>query len=244
MGIFSKNREAKKAELKKPEAKKPPKAKKAELNLEIGENDSPTAIFMAYLLEKTGRIRAQKLLSLSVLFNIAFACAFIFVFYYGVMYKQDVYFAATPDGRMQELPPLSEPYVSVNGVSNWTAQAITETYSLDFRNYPKTLARVKDYYSKQAWKEISEQIQPFLESLDNKRLVISAVADEAPRLLAEGVYQNMRYCWKLEFPLTLTFQIAGGTETYRWLVQVLVSRANVMEKPEGLEILQFVVRTK
>lgn len=199
---------------------------------------------MAMIFERTGKQRALKFLSVSVVFNIIIACAFVFVFYYGVMYKQDIYFATTPDGRIQELPPLNEPYVSVSGVSNWTAQAITETYSLDFRDYPKTLARVKPYYSAGAWKEIYAQIQPLLESIRKERLFTSAVADEAPRLIAEGVYQNMKYCWKLEFPLTITHQTAGGTQTSRWLVQVLVSRANVMEKPEGLEILQFAVRNR
>ena len=115
MGIFSKKNSG---ETKKPKAPKPAK-KPADLELNIGDKDDPTAAYMAMLLERTGRIRAQKILSVSVLFNIIFACAFVFVFYYGVMYKQDVYFAATPDGRIQELPPLSEPYVSVNGGSSW-----------------------------------------------------------------------------------------------------------------------------
>ena len=183
-------------------------------------------------------------LSVSLVFNVILLCAFLFVFYWGVIYKQNIYFATTSDGRIQELVPLTEPYVSVAGVSNWTAQAITETYSLDFRNYRKSLAKVRPYYDVGAWRELENQIRPLIDSVIKERLIIYAVADEAPKLLAEGMYQDMKYCWKLEFPLTLTHQLANGTQSFKWLVQVLVSRANVAEKPDGLEILQFVIRPR
>lgn len=240
MGLFQKKDKTKKPEQKK-KAPPPKTAKKNDLGITVSEEDGHNCAYMAMVLENTGRKRAMRFLSVSLVFNMILLLAFVFVFWWGVMYKRNIYFATTPDGRIQELVPLSEPYISIAGVSNWTAQAVTETYSLDFRNYKRSLAKVRKYYSVNAWREIDSQIRPLIDSVVKERLILYAVADEAPRLLAEGMYKDMRYCWKLEFPLTLTHQLAQGTQTFRWLVQVLVGRANVAEKPEGLEILQFVI---
>lgn len=231
---------------KKKKANEPYREPKPRNDIEVtvDEEDGHNCAYMSMVLERTGKNRAFKLLSISVIFNAILIIAFIFVFYWGVLYKKNIYFATTPDGRIQELVPLDKPYVSIAGVSNWTAQAITETYSLDFRNYQKTLGKVRPYYSAGAWRELEEQIRPLIESIVKERLIIYAVADEAPKLLAEGMYDNLRYCWKLEFPITLTHQLTETTQTFKWIVQVLVTRANVAEKPEGLEIMQFVIMTK
>lgn len=222
--------------------KKPLKKKNEPLGLSLTEEDGAKANFMALLLEQTERERISKLLTLSVFANVALGLLVAIVFYWAVIYKKDIYFATTQDGRIQELVPLSEPYVSIAGISNWTAQAITETYSLDFRNWRKSLAKVREYYSDAAWNEVEEEIEPLIRSIEKERLILYAVADEAPRLLHQGLYRKDLYAWKLEFPMTLTHQLADSTVTYNWLVQVLVGRANIAEKPYGVEIMQFKIR--
>lgn len=231
---------AKESKGKKGKGKEKP-AKAEEYQVQIPPESAAEISYIAMVAERTTRQRLARMLAMSMLANFILVVVASFTFYWAVLYKKDVYFATTPDGRIQELVPLSEPYISISGVSNWAAQAVCETYSLDFRDWRKTLARVREFYSDAAWKELETQIDPLIESIEKERLVLVAVADEAPRLIHKGLYKKGLYAWKLEFPMTLTHHVLDGTVTFRWNVQVLVGRANVAEKKDGVEILQFVI---
>lgn len=231
----------KKGKGKEAKPKPPIQDKPRETELVVDEKDGHACAYMAMAVERTGRKRAMAMLSVSLIANLILLLGFCMVFYWGVLHRRDIYFATTPDGRIQEIVPLDQPYVSTAGVSNWVAQAVTETYSLDFRNYKKTLAKVRGYYSPDAWRELEQQITPLIESIIKERLILYAVADEAPRLLGEGMFTSTKYAWKLEFPMTLTHQLNDRTETFRWTVQTLVGRVNVAEKVDGVEILQFII---
>lgn len=252
MGLFKKKNKDKsddqvtfeKPEKGKQKPAKPIADKAKTVTYNVTEEDGHAAQYMAMIIEQTGRKRAMAFLSMSLIANLILLIACVCVFWWGILYKRDIYFMTTPDGRLQEMIPLTEPYVSQAGISNWVAQAVTETYSLDFRNYRKTLAKAHHFYSRNAWQELNIEIQPLIEQIVAQRLIIYAVADEAPRLLAEGVYQKGKYAWRLEFPMTLTHQLADRTITFKWLVTVLVGRAPIAEKPDGLEILQFIIKPR
>jgi hypothetical protein len=172
------------------------------------------------------------------------ACALAVVFYFGIVRHRDYYFAADEHGNIQPMIPLSEPYVSATGLLGWTVRSICETYSLDFNNYQKVLGAASDSYTPKAWKELQEQIRPMIESVAAKNLVLVAVATEAPRILNEGMVDAVHYGWKVEFPVVIRQYGAERSENYHWLVQVLVTRADVHLKSSGLEIAQFVIRPK
>lgn len=222
--------------------------KKMSGTMEVREQETEETS-LAVLTERRRRFQAElswlkKVLAFSFSLNIVLAVVFVLVCWWAFFIRQDVFFAATPDGRIQKLVPLTEPYVSSAGLMNWVTQAVTETYTLDFINYKKSLSRVHPYYSREAWSQLIEQIRPLVNSVTDKRLLLFAVADEAPRILAEGLYTKDLYAWKVEFPMTLTHQTAEAVQTFRWIVQVTVGRANVAEKPAGVEIIQFIIKPR
>ncbi len=188
--------------------------------------------------------RMQSLLGISLGFNTFFLIVILCMTYWSVAIKKDVYFAATADGRIQQLVPLDKPYISEAGLMNWVTQAITETYTMDFHNYRKTLSRAQPFYSRGAWKELLKQVEPMVNSVVDNRLMLFAVADEAPRMLAQGLYTKDLYAWKVEFPMSITHQTTEGTQTFHWLVQAVVARANVAEKQSGVEIIQFIIQPR
>ena len=115
---------------------------------------------------------------------------------------------------------------------------------MDFRNYKKKLASMRPYYSDEAWKKLLVEIEPLVNTIVKERVMLFTVIDEAPRVLARGEYRKGVYSWKLEFPITLTNQMTDHTRTMKWNVQTLISRAQIAEKSDGVEIIQVVIRQK
>lgn len=244
MGLFGKKKDGPaKAEAVDTGKKKGKSRERAPeyMPVSLNEQNALEAQFMARVLAETGRRRAMRLLSLSLIANFVLASVCCFLLWWGVIYKRDIYFMATPDGRLQEMVPLTEPYLSTAGVANWVTQAVTETYTLNFNDWKRVLAKVMPFYGRDAWISLNKEIRPMIDQVEHERLYLYAVADEAPKLLAEGIYRDSRYVWRMEFPMTLTHQTSNSTKTFRWTVNVLVGRAVVAEKSDGVEILQFII---
>lgn len=194
---------------------------------------------VARLMRESEKKSLYRLLRLSLCGNIVCVLLLIVVGYFSWNNQHMRYFAATPDFRVLELESLSRPYISEAGLLNFVAQTVTETFTLDFNNFRNSLARVRLRYSQTAFKKLENELRPTVQQILDNRLIMSAVCEQTPRLLNHGV-QHGRYSWQIQVPLTVSLQGAREIQTMRWLVTVVVARTNIIEKAQGIEVVQII----
>ena len=151
------------------------------------------------------------------------------------------YFATGNDGRLTIIQPLTDPVMSLSGLTEWVTRAATTAYSFDFVNYRKELQESSAFFTGKGW----EAFERALVSSNNlnlvltKKLVTTAVAQGAPVVLKRGVL-NGKYAWQVQLPILVTYQSASMKVAQPMLVTMLVTRVDVANNPNGIAIAQFV----
>lgn len=151
------------------------------------------------------------------------------------------YFATGNDGRLTIIHPLTDPVMSLSGLTEWVTRAATTAYSFDFLNYRKELQVASEFFTGKGW----EAFEKALVSSNNlnlvltKKLVTTAVAQGAPVVLKRGVL-NGKYAWQVQLPILVTYQSASMKVAQPMLVTMLVTRVDVANNPNGIAIAQFV----
>jgi intracellular multiplication protein IcmL len=151
------------------------------------------------------------------------------------------YFATTADGRVTPLYPLDEPMVSQAELLQWAGRAAVAAYSYDFINYRDALQKAQDYFTPDGWKNFEAALKSsrVLETVLDKKLVVSAVATGVPVILDQGLIYD-RYAWKVQIPILVSFQSASENTQQAYMVTMVVSRVPTLNMPKGIAIVSFV----
>lgn len=151
------------------------------------------------------------------------------------------YFATSSDGKITQLYSLDMPVVSSAELLQWVGMAAVGAYSYDFVNYRESLQRVQDYFTPEGWKNFESALQGSrtLESVLEKKLVVSAVATGVPVILDQGIINN-RYAWKVQIPILVSYQSVSENTQQPLLVTIVVSRVPTLNTPKGIAIVSFV----
>lgn len=203
------------------------------------ENDILKGVELARQLVLGENKTLKKALHISLCINLISLVLLVMLGYFSWNNQHLRYFAATRDFRVLELEPLNKPYISESGLLNFVANTVTETFTLDFNTFRNSLAKVRLRYSQKAFKQLEEELRPTVQQILDNRLIMSAVCEQTPRLLNHGV-QYGRYSWQIQVPLTVSLQGAQNIQTMRWMVTIVVARTNVIEKPQGIEVVQII----
>ncbi len=153
------------------------------------------------------------------------------------------YFAFTNDLRIKNLVPLNKPTITQNGLLNWVSRVVVDTMEIDFLHWKKSLIRVKPDYMEKTFNELITSLKDSgnLDMIIKQKLIVSATIDGTPIITAEGVLSG-RKAWKIEIPLTLSYQTSEGIENIQRLTAYLtVCRVPVTEHPKGIKISQIVL---
>lgn len=154
------------------------------------------------------------------------------------------YYAVSQDLRVLELQPLNEPFVSQDGLFNWTTKTITETFSFDFVHWRDQLMSTRQNYTEQAFEDLIGSLKNSgnLEMVRERRLVLSTSIVRSPVITAQGEIRG-RMAWRMEFPLKLTYESSEGVVASRDLMcEVLVHRVQVTDHPRGIKIAQVILK--
>lgn len=157
-----------------------------------------------------------------------------------------VYFAATSDLRILEMPPLSEPVFEDQVIMNWSIQSLTSTLSLNFLHIRENLMRAREYFDSDGFKSFVSSLEKSgnLEKIRQERLSLSCVATEAPVITAKGLRADVM-TWKIEVPITLSYESSKGVvATQKLLASLTVERADTRVHPRGLVISQVILARK
>lgn len=154
------------------------------------------------------------------------------------------YYAVTPDLRIQEVVSLSEPYIPNAGLTNWVAQTVASTLNLNFRNWRDQLGQLRAAYDPTAFESliVAMKNNGILNIIEEKRLVCSAVIQDAPVIHASGMQQGV-YMWRLRMPVLLSYESSRGVEFRQNLTaDILVQRVSTLKKPLGIDIRQILLK--
>lgn len=163
--------------------------------------------------------------------------------YLGLQQPENRYFATDPMGGIRELIPLERPIQSMNEVLNWATGALTQAYTMSFANYRESLQEVRPHFTRGGWIGFEEALHAsgVIDSIVNGKLVATAVPQEAPVVVAQGIVEG-RYAWKIQMPILVTYESANQRSSQRTLVTATVVRVSELEHPRGLGIAQIIAQ--
>lgn len=179
---------------------------------------------------------------IAVLFLIFINLALVFILYYLSTHRPEPkYFATSADGRITPIYPLTAPMVSDSALLQWANQAAVAAYTYNFATYRKELQDASEYFTPEGWGDFETALESSrnLETVINKKLVVTAVATGAPVILDRGILTG-HYSWKVQMPLLVTYESASTTIQQPILVTMLVTRVSTLNVPKGIAIAQFV----
>jgi intracellular multiplication protein IcmL len=165
-------------------------------------------------------------------------------FYQYTHQPEPKYFASTPDLRLAPMAALDQPIMSQGALLDWTVESVSETLSLDFRNYKKQLTNVRDRYTRKAFKQVLDSLKSSgnLRLIADKRLSATCIATSAPIITKAGNLRG-KYTWIIEFPMVVTYEDSTGVQNEQILhTKVIVERTKTTVNPKGILIKQLVTR--
>jgi len=181
--------------------------------------------------------------SLLIIVLLILSNLFAIVSVYNVLSKPNpvAFFATAPDGRIIPVLPLSEPGMKNSAVVDWATKAAIKTYTYDFVNYRSSLQEVSQLFTGTGWTKFQEAMQKsrMLKTVIKQELVMTATPTAAATITESAVRYD-RYTWKVEIPMLL--KLKGKTPlTVPVKVTLLLQRVSLVNNPDGIAIVNFVV---
>lgn len=211
------------------------------------DNDSSSSIYRAALSlhyqHQLGAQFARTTLKVCLITTTCLMISLILNGYLGwkVAHPPIKYFA-TQAGRVIPLIPTDQPAFSLSEVSDFGAHAIREAFTMDFVHFKAQMSQASASFSEEGFKSYYQAL--------SQSNVLAAVRDKKMNLavmLAPGVVRqkgrlsNGVYAWEIQYPVTL--KLSGQTLSLpeqRFIFSLFIQRADLREKPSGLEVTQLV----
>ena len=151
-----------------------------------------------------------------------------------------VYYSVTPDLRVIKMTPLQEPYISDQGLLDWTSAVVCQTLRLDFLRFREELTSVEGDYTPAAFRQVVGMLQSSgqLDMIRHQRLLMSAIPEAPPVIESEGELAG-RYAWKISFPILVSYEGSGtASSKVKMVATALVVRVPTTFNPRGVAIQQ------
>lgn len=204
-----------------------------EAELQHGDHAVATALYSSiYLREK--HYFLMRIIILGAIALIVSITANVFLSARDAKY---VYFATDSEGRIKELTPLNRPIQSIKDVLEWTSNAVTRSYTFSFANYREEFSQSRSNFTTEGWNGFEKALKDSgnLESVLEKKMVVTAIPVSAPYVVAEGNF-NGTYMWQIEFEIIVTYQTPSEKINQPLNVRATVIRQSETKHPKGLGI--------
>ena len=156
--------------------------------------------------------------------------------------NKPIYFAATANGSLKKLDPVSDAVYNTDQIADWVAQKVPTLLHLNFKDYKDQLLQSKKYFTPDGWNNFNNAFTPMVKQIIAKRLLTSAVIPHTPivtdKLMLAGVYS-----WYVQVPVDVTFESQDGSYTmnqYVW--RIPISRVDNRTSNQMLGIKQIIVQ--
>ncbi len=184
----------------------------------------------------------KRLVLLAIVLSGIIAGAIGFCFFIYAMRPAPQYFATTAAGNLIKLAPLSAPNLATEALLSWASQSATAAFTYNFVDYKAALERNRINFTTRGYQNFLKALQDAktLDSIAEKKLVVSAVPTGTPVILQEGLVGEY-YAWRLQLPMLISYQSASDTFKQNVVITMLVTRVPTLESEKGVGISQFIV---
>ena len=153
-----------------------------------------------------------------------------------------------PTGKILDLVPLVRPNKPDDIVAKWAVDAVTRTYTFDFRNYRRQFLNAQKVLTQTGWDGFEKALVDsgnFVAVTDNQ-FVTTAVPTGPATVVSSGILRdaigNQRFGWTVEFPMLVTYRNNKNTVPQRLNVRAVVVRMPEFINPDGLGIRQIIAQ--
>lgn len=201
--------------------------------------DALTAVALRNDFYRDGQRKIIVILLISMAANIVLASLLAYLLSHPPAPR---YFATSINGRITPLFPLNEPNQSDSAVLQWANQAAIAAFSYNFVNYHSELQASSGFFTAEGWDQFLNALKQSnnLEAVSAKKLIVSAVATNAPIILQKGIL-NGKYAWRVQMQVLVTYQSASEFSQQNNIVTMLITRVSTLNTPRGIGIAQFIV---
>jgi len=168
-------------------------------------------------------------------------CLLVGTIFYKVSHPpKPQYFATTSDGRMINWHPLTDPVVANRFVTQWSANAVRQAFSLDFIHWRHQLQTASGNFTNYGWKTFLAALKSSnnLNTLTSLKMVSNATITGAPKILQEEIVDG-HYAWKVQMPILVTYTNNQKTIPMPMSVTLIVLRVPVQTNPDRIAINNF-----
>lgn len=201
-------------------------------------NDSLEIVNLRSDFQRDGHHRILLLLLVSIILNALLVSAFVYIISHP---PAPQYFATTVNGRITPLIPLDQPNMPPSTLLQWANASAIAAYSYNFQNYRKELQSASEFFTPDGWTEFTNALKAsnMLNTVIEKKLVVSAVATGAPVILDQGMFNGV-YTWKVEMPMLVTYVSASQSARQNIVVKMMIQRVSTLNSARGIGISSFI----
>lgn len=155
---------------------------------------------------------------------------------------EHVFFATTTDGRIINIVPLNDPYITDGALVAWVADTSKRVLSLSFSDFRQRLQDVAYNFTPNGWETFSKALKEarILELIEERKMVTEMTIEAAPEIIKKGEDKGV-YTWILQMPVVLTFKGEQAPQALKGNLRVQVSRVSTLQHPKGVGFDQFLL---
>jgi len=152
-----------------------------------------------------------------------------------------VYFATTSDGRIINIVPLNEPYLTPAQVIAWTASTAQNVMRFGYHDYRDRLQQVSSNFTATGWDSFNRALKEanFIDAIQARKLVVTMDINAAPEIQSAFV-RNGVYTWYVQFPVTIKFDGDQPPQPITTTLRLQIVRVSTLQNPDGISIEQWV----
>lgn len=153
---------------------------------------------------------------------------------------QPAYYAALTIGEVVPMHPLSEPVLTNDFITEWSALTARSIYNLSFSSYQSQLDAVKSRFTSNGWDKLNDALKSsgMIDQLVGSRLILSAVVSGAPVVTSEMVLHG-RFMWRVQMLVLVTYTSASQQTQRTISVTMDVQRVPTLDASQGIQITNF-----
>ena len=156
-----------------------------------------------------------------------------------------VYFATTSDGRIINIVPLNEPYLTPAQVVAWSASTAQNVMRFGYHDYRDRLQQSASNFTTTGWDSFNKALKDanFIDAIQARKLVVTMSIDGAPEI-QNAFVRNGVYTWYVQMPVTIKFDGADQPPApISTILRLQVVRVSTLQNPDGISIEQWVPLT-
>ena len=152
-----------------------------------------------------------------------------------------IYFATTADGRIIDIVPLDQPYLSNARVVIWVKRTIQEIMGFGYHNYERHMDNIKNLFTISGFSNFEKALNDakFIDAVKARRVTVSLEIRGEPEIISEGIVNGV-YRWYVKVPITYHYdgEQPPAPQSFDLILQLV--RVSTLQNPEGIGIEQWI----